>query len=468
MKKRDVDVLVLGAGSAGLSAVKILRETTDNFLLVDRGPLGTTCSRVGCMPSKALIELANQYHSHVKLQQAGLWRGDGSLLLPNILKEMRRLRNCFVGQILETIEGLGERFLEGEAKFLDAHRVAVGDSWEITAKKIVLATGSHPNIPKEWRSLGAKLVTTDDFFELEDWPNRIGVIGLGPLGIELGQAMARLGRKVFAYGLDPTIAGLKDPELTGIAADILRRDMSVHVGEEVKLKSHPKRDSVLIEHARHETEVDLVLCAVGRTPNLEGLDIEKAGLRLDEKKKPRFDRSTMAAEGAPHIFLAGDFTAAHPILHEATDDGQIAGYNAAQKQAERFQRRTPLTICFTTPNIASVGEIPKPEDKALCGTVYFKHQGRSVLKHENQGCLHLYAEPKDGRLLGAEMMATDGEHLAHVLSWAIASGLTAKEALSRPFYHPTVEESLRTALKKIEAARNGETEHREPELQRQD
>jgi len=198
--------------------------------------------------------------------------------------------------------------------------------------------------------------------------------------------------------------------------------------------------------------VDRVLVAMGRTPNLQGLGLETLGVPLDEKGLPEVDRATLQVAGLP-VFLAGDANAEVPLQHEAADDGHIAGINAVSASTRRFVRRTPLSIVFSDPTLARVGLRFDALDQArvVVGEARFADQGRARIMLRNAGLLRLCANREDGTLVGAELFAPEGEHLAHWLALAIHRRSTVSDLLRVPFYHPTVEEGLRTAL--VEAAK---------------
>jgi len=198
---------------------------------------------------------------------------------------------------------------------------------------------------------------------------------------------------------------------------------------------------------------EYVLAATGRVPNVDRLGLESLGLGLDARGVPHFDRTTMQVQGAP-IFIAGDASNDAPLLHEAADEGRIAGANAARHPAVApGLRRAPLAIVFTDPQIAIVGGgFAKLHAHAIAaGEVSFEDQGRSRVMLKNRGSLRVYGDPATGRFLGAEMAGPDAEHIGHLLAWALQAGMTVAEMLEMPFYHPVVEEGLRTALRDLEA-----------------
>ena len=442
-----LDVVIIGAGTAGLSALREVRKRTENFVLVNDGPYGTTCARVGCMPSKVLVEAANAFHARGKLDAFGIRGGDGlSVDLPAVLKRVRALRDHFVAGVLEVTADLGDRNIAGRARLLDEQTVQVGDR-VLTARRIILATGARPVMPAAWQALGERVLTTDTLFEQPDLPRRIGVVGLGAIGIEMAQALARLGLEVTAFGRGEGLGVLSDPEVNAVLRTLLAKEFTLHTGADVELTA--TKGGLRLQAGANTAEVDAVLVAIGRRPNLDDLGLDALGIDLDERGLPPFDTRSLRIGDLP-IYLAGDANAHAPILHEAADEGYIAGRNAMQDLPECYRRRTPLGIVFSDPGTAFVGKrfADLPTDVVI-GKVDFTRQGRARAGQRNFGLLRVYAARADGKLLGAEMCAPSGEHLAHLLALAIDRGLTVFDLLRMPFYHPVIEEGLRTALRGI-------------------
>ncbi|MBD1400492.1 dihydrolipoyl dehydrogenase [Pelovirga terrestris] len=452
--KTHVDVVIIGAGSAGLAAVRQVKKKTDSFVLMNDGPYGTTCARVGCMPSKALIEAANAYHARHKAEAFGI-RGSAGLSIdvPAVLQRVRSLRDRFVSGVLKSTEALGARSIAGRARFVGPNTVAVGDQ-QFEAGRIIIATGSHPVVPASWRSLGDRLLTTDTFFELKNLPARMAVIGLGAIGVEMAQALSRLGVDVHAFSNSDRLAGISDPKVAACLQESLGSEMKLYIGHEVDLSA--TRDGVRVQAGAVDLEVDQVLVAIGRKPNLDELGLAELDIDLDERGMPPFDAKTMQVADLP-IFIAGDVNGDLGLLHEAADEGFIAGVNAVSAELTCYERRTPLAIVFSDPAIAAVGQRFSSLDLEQCliGRIDFARQGRALTAQKNKGVLRIYAARGDARLLGAEMCAPAAEHLAHLLALAIQRGLTAHELLAMPFYHPVLEEGLRTALREISKQSQG-------------
>ncbi|MFV0623490.1 dihydrolipoyl dehydrogenase [Sphingomonas sp. ac-8] len=444
------DVAVVGAGTAGLAAERAARKNGASTVLIDPAFKGTTCATVGCMPSKLLIAAAKEARS---IGRAGLFgievesvRIDGAA----VLRRVRSERDRFAARTRESsIHSLPDGVaIRARARFDSPNRLVLDDGRAIEARAIVIATGSAPVLPPPFAALGDAALTSDGIFDLSDLPKRLAVVGSGAIGLELAQAFAHLGVAVALFDKGQHMAKLRCPKVHATLRDVLERDLALHLGVEVS--PEPAKEGVCLRWTGDdagEAVFDKVLVAVGRRPQLAALALEKTGLPLDEEGVPLHDRATMRC-GDSAIFLAGDVAADLPLLHEASHDGAIAGRNAAAFPAPiRASRNTAFSITFTEPALATIGKAEA--DGAVTGTATFADQGRARVEGRNDGVLTLYAAAPEGRLIGADLIAPAGEHLAHMLAWAIQRGTTATELLEMPFYHPTIEEGLKQALRTI-------------------
>ncbi|MEO6031654.1 MAG: dihydrolipoyl dehydrogenase [Burkholderiaceae bacterium] len=441
---RRVRIAILGAGTACLTALKEAQRYTDDVLLVNDGPYGTTCARVGCMPSKALVEVAHAYARRDWLAGVGI-RGTAALEadLAAVMAHVRKLRDGFAAGPTRLAQALGARNIHGRPRFVDAHAIEVNGE-RIEAEAFVIATGTRPIVPEAWQSMGDRLVTSDQVFERVAPGRRVGVVGLGPIGVELGQAFAQLGCEVHAFTEGPHVAALTDPDVSASLVEALRRDMTVATGVKVSLR--PDDGGVRLESDAGSTQVDWVLASLGRQPNIEGLGLERLNLEIDARGMPAFDPVTLRLGELP-IYIAGDVNGLRPLLHEAADEGRIAAHHALHPDADCLTRRVPLGIVFTEPGAGRAGLTHRelPGAGVVTGSSDFSRQGRAVMAGRNAGLLHIYAAD-DGHVLGAEMAGPDAEHLLHLIAWSIQQKMTVEDMLLMPTYHPTVEEGLRSAL----------------------
>ncbi|MET0090194.1 MAG: dihydrolipoyl dehydrogenase [Candidatus Thiodiazotropha sp.] len=452
MADKKVDVAIIGSGTAGLNATSQVGPSGKSFLLINGGEPGTTCARVGCMPSKALTQVAEDYHRRTHLNRYGVDGHTGlSIDIPTTLEHVQDLRDTFVDRVLSnSTDNMGEKFVEAYAEFLDPHTLLLDNGDRVEAERIVIATGSRPVVPSAWEAFGDKILTTDTFFELEDLPGSVAIIGLGVIGLELGQSLSRLGVDVTGFDMAETIGGTSDPEVTKSAVEIMQREFPIHLGHAVEITSEGSQ--LRVTAGDQSVIVDKVLASLGRRPNLEGLALQNAGLELDARGIPLFNPNTMQC-GDSHIFMAGDLTGDRPILHEAGDEGKIAGYNASHDEILAFKRKVPLAINFCDPNICLTGSLYKnlDLDTTAIGEVKLAPVGRAMIMGQNRGVIRVYANKKTGVLLGSEMITPQGENLGHLLSWAIAQQLTVGDLVRMPFYHPVIEEALQAALNNLYA-----------------
>ncbi|WP_318462829.1 dihydrolipoyl dehydrogenase [Photobacterium leiognathi] len=464
MKTLNVDVAVIGGGTAGLGSYRAAKAHTDSVVMIEGGPYGTTCARVGCMPSKLLIAAAESVHNVEKAPAFGVHpQGDIVINGREVMDRVKRERDRFVGFVLEGVDEIpAEDKISGYAKFLDDHTLQVDDHTIINAKRIVIATGSRPAYPGVWNELGDRLVVNDDVFNWDDLPNSVAVFGPGVIGLELGQSLNRLGVNVTMFGLGGQVGPLTDPEVMAYANKAFNEEF--YLDPNVQVESMKRvGDQVEIQYVTKSGElatilVDYVLAATGRRPNVDNLNIESTSLALDERGVPTADYYTMQTS-VDSIFIAGDASNQIPLLHEAADQARIAGDNAGRfPEIRAGLRRTKISAVFTDPQIAMVGETYKEITTRLgtcgcfeTGTVSFENQGRSRVMLRNKGMLHVYGEQGTGRFLGAEMIGPDAEHLAHLLAWAHQNKMTVAEMLDMPFYHPVIEEGVRTALRDLNA-----------------
>ena len=356
--------------------------------------------------------------------------------------------------VIESVNDIpSEHRLQGMARFLDDHRLQVGDQYIINASRIVIATGSTPSYPPHFEELGDRVLVNDDIFEWRELPESVAVFGPGVIGLELGQALHRLGVRVLMFGIDNVVGPLTDPRVRDVARTAFGQEFYLDPDASVRSirrsASGVTIDYVDVDGDDATADVDYVIAATGRRPNIAGLDLENTSLPLDAHGIPVTDYSTTRV-GESHVFIAGDANNDRPLLHEASDEGRIAGDNAGRYPDVRpGSRRSPLAIVFSDPQIAMIGasfaEIANR--RYVTGEVSFEDQGRSRVMLKNQGLLRIYADARDGTLLGAEMVGPRTEHLGHLLAWAHQSGMTVADMLAMPFYHPVVEEGLRTALR---------------------
>jgi dihydrolipoamide dehydrogenase len=465
MKTIAIDVAIIGAGTAGLAAYRSARAAGASAIIIEGGEYGTTCARVGCMPSKLLIAAADAADAVANAPDFGVhFKGPLRIDGHQVMDRVRRERDRFVGFVLHDVQDIPDADrVRGNATFMDDHTIAVAQHTLIRCKSSVIATGSRATYPDSFKSLGDRLIISDDVFNWHDLPRAVAVMGPGIVGLELGQALHRLGVYVVVLGRGGRVGPISDPEILSYAIAAFNQEFTLepdaHVesmerdGNRVAIRRTGTDGTSSVEH------FDYVLAATGRTPNVSAIGLDRTTLELDARGVPSFDpltARTVSADGASPIFIAGDASNFIPLLHEAVDEGRIAGRNAARlalgDRVTPVLRRVPIGIVFTDPQIGIVGGgfHALPAGSFATGHASFEDQGRARIMLRNKGLLTVYADLATGRFLGAEMLVPAAEHLAHLLAWALQNRMTVDQMLEMPFYHPVIEEGLRTALRELE------------------
>jgi len=462
MTHREVDIAIIGAGTAGMGAYREAIKVTQNVLLIEGGEYGTTCARVGCMPSKLLIAAAEAAYFGQHTSPFGITYEKPIIDGKAVMKRIKFERDRFVGFVKEDIEEWDAvNRIKAFAKFKSDTELELSDGSTVKANRIVIVTGSSTFVPKPFEAFGDRLIVNDDVFDWDDLPESVVVFGAGVIGLELGQALSRLGVRVSLFGRDNLVGPLSDDVVKFKARETFMEEFDFHPHGDVtrmeKVADHVEID--YIEDGTTKTnKFEYALIATGRRPNVDQLGLKNTTLELDERGVPQFVLAT-GQTSVGHIFIAGDAVNNIPLLHEAADEGKIVGYNAARHpQIRAFIKSSPIAVMFSDPQIMMVGESHKQltdrNANFAVGSVDFAGQGRSRVMLVNNGILRVYGEEGTGRFLGAEMVGPRAEHIAHLLAWAHQSGLSVSEMLERPFYHPVVEEGVRTALRDLNAALN--------------
>ncbi|ANF82520.1 dihydrolipoyl dehydrogenase [Acinetobacter sp. NCu2D-2] len=448
------DLIIIGAGTAGISAYKEAIKYTNNLLIINDGPWDTTCARVGCMPSKVLIASANRAYEMQHFSSLGL-SAEVKLDTSQVMQHVQQLRDRFTKATLKDVDSWkAEHKISGRAEFIDEHTVQVGDQ-QFHAKTFIIAVGSTPNIDTNLKQqLKDRLITTDQIFELKQLPTSLAVIGSGVIAIELAQAMHRLGVLTDIFARSRKVGSLSSPDLQKLAQEQLSKELNLHF-ETLPDQYHYQDDGIEIQYTdaseAKTIKVEYVLTATGRKSRLNSLKLENINAEYRDLKSLPVDAKTKQLANYS-IYIAGDAHTTTPIQHEAAHEGRMLAQMICKNQNSKIVKiLTPLGIMFSSPEMAAIGKTYKQltEEKIefVTGYIDYSKQGRSIVNAKNQGAAEIYVDKTSRKVLGAELFCYEAEHLAHLLAWMIAESLTIDDLLNKPFYHPTVEEGLRTALK---------------------
>ncbi len=448
------DIIIIGAGTAGISAYKEAIKHTQNILIINKGPWDTTCARVGCMPSKVLISTANRMYDIQHAQEVAL-NVKSEIDTQHVMQHVQILRDRFTRATLRDVESWkDEHKIAGEAQFINANTIQVnGEQYQ--AKSFIIAVGSTPNYDAQWKTeIGHKLITSDEVFELATLPKSIAVIGSGVIAIELAQAMHRLSVETTIFARSKKVGVLTSSNLQHIAQTELSKELNIKF--EV-LPNHIKNTvsgveiSFIENNEPQSMHVDYILNATGRMTNLSSLALENIDPIFSDLKKLPINSQTKQLSSLP-IFIIGDAFTQTPLQHEAANEGrEVISSCLNYPVINNLNTLTPLGIVFSNPEMAIVGQshasLSKSNIEFITGLISYEKQGRALVLGKNKGAAEVYVDKNSRKLLGAELFVESAEHMAHLLSWMISENLSIDQILEKPFYHPTLEEGLRTALK---------------------
>lgn len=450
MSRRDV--VVIGAGAGGLTAAREANRRGARTLLVSDGPLGGDCTHTGCVPSKALLDAASRGVSFTEAMD----------------EVRRRIDEVAATEDAETLGREGIDVLAGRARLTGGGGIDV-DGRRIRARRIILATGARPAIPPIPGLDEHPHLTNETVFELRAQPRRLAVLGGGAVGVELAQAFDRLGTEVVVIEAEPRLLPREEPEASSVVRDrFAARGIEVRTGVRVEQVHRGEAGGVCLRLADATTVVaDRVLVATGRTPTVDGLGLEDAGVELDDRGAIRTEDSL--ATTAPGIWAIGDVTARLPFTHAAGRMAFVAVGNALSRIPLRTMRFDPAPIpwvTFTSPEVARVGmtEHEAVEHGARVAHLPLSEVDRGVITGETDGFVKLIAGPRPvlrnaggGRLLGATIVAPAAGEMIALVALAMRTNMFTGRLAQTTQAYPTWTMAVQEAAAQFFMASRGRT-----------
>lgn len=456
------DMVILGGGSAGLPAAGLARALGASVLLLDRERLGGECLNTGCVPSKALLHVARVAH---EIQHAGEL-GLSARLDPVDLGAVAHRVSEAIAEVYRESDApenyikLGVDVAFGEVRFTAPTRLTVNGQ-TVTGKHFLVCTGSHPAVPQTSGLAEAGYLTNDNVFDPRALPASLAVIGGGPIGVELGQAFARLGARVTILQRPDRILPKDEPEVSALLHQTLVADgITIHTGAEVRAVALRDGHKVLtVKMAAGEMEVvaDEILVAVGRAPAIADLGLDAAGVKTDARKGILVDKRLRTSN--PRVYAAGDVIGGYLFTHAAAKEALLAVRNALLPgvAGAALDEAVMPWATFTEPEAAHVG-LTEAEARARHGSgvvVYSQPLtgvDRAVTDLGTAGFTKLIADGR-GKLLGATIVGASAGELINELALALQAKLDLGQLATTTHVYPTLALSIQQAAGKYSVAR---------------
>ena len=445
----DNNLIVIGAGSAGLVASLIAATVKARVTLIERGKMGGDCLNTGCVPSKALIRSARVAQYARRAGEFGLVPMSVEVNFPKVMERVQRvIETVEPHDSVERFTGLGVNCVRGDARILSPWEVEVNGE-VLTARNIVIASGARPRVPDIPGLAQLDYLTSDTIWDIREAPRRLLVLGGGPIGCELAQAFARLGSHVMLATHAPRIMPREDPEVAQQVLDaFLRQGMDVHTGydpERFTEDGEGQRCVFTTADGERELAFDRVLLAVGRSANVQDLGLEALGIGLTRSGTVAVDEYLRTA--IPNIFACGDVAGPYMFTHMASHQAWYAAVNSLFGRFRKFKVDYSVVpwATFTDPEVARVGlseSEARERNIAYEVTRYdIDDLDRAIADSEAHGFVKVLTQPGRDRILGAVVV---GYHAAELISefvLAMKHGIGLNKILATIHIYPTLSES---------------------------
>mgnify|MGYP001218978277 CR=1 FL=1 len=456
---RTYDFIAVGGGSAGFNGARVARSLGERVAIIDGArELGGLCILRGCMPSKTLLWSTDILHRAQKGKKFGLHIPNARVDMAALQARKQKIIGEFADFRAQQLSSGKHDLYRSQARFIDSHTLELDDGTTLRAKNFLIATGSRVSVPPIPGLAEAPFWTSDDVLALKRVPASVIVLGGGIVACELAQFLRRIGSHVVQIQRSPQILKETSPEAGAVVAQAFRNEgIQLFTGTSLESISRQNREIVVTFREENSGKLHTVrarhlLNALGREPLTDELNLTAAGVKLTATGRIRVNRWQQTTQ--PHIYAGGDVCGPHDIVHLAVAQGELAARHAAGLKGLRPVASMPLlSVVFTSPAVARIGASER--DLRDAGTAYlaasypFNDHGKSILMDENYGYVKILAEPKRGRILGAEIVGPEAGELIHCFSGPLAMRATVFDMLRAPWYHPTLAEILTYPLEEI-------------------
>jgi mercuric reductase len=456
METRRFDLVILGSGSTAFAAAIRAAELGKTVAMTENRTLGGTCVNRGCLPSKNLIAAADIVHDAAHPRYPGIEPARLKVNFAELVHQKDEVIAYYREKKYQNIVGDGISVFEGSARFVERNAAQVGDV-RLEAQRFLVATGSRPFIApikglEEVPFMTSDLLARHERMELNEQPESLTIIGGGYIALELGQFFHRLGTRVTILEPSERVLPNYEPEVGTTLGEILREEGITLLTGTKAVAVRRDREGISVEIAGNASSAvhsSHLLVATGRVPNTEGLGLEIAGVRTDERGAIIVDDELQTT--APHIWAAGDVIGSNTESQMATpvgaQDGGIAALNALGGEHRKVDHRVIPRAIFTDPEVAVVGltdrQAVERGYRCACRSVKMEQVPRAQAVRNPRGVIKMVAERDSGKVLGVSMVGMDAAEVIHEAAIGIRLGATVEDFIGMLHIYPTMSEALK-------------------------
>ena len=453
--------VVIGGGPGGyVCAIRLSQLGLKTACIESRGSLGGTCLNVGCIPSKSLLNLSEEFHKAQHLSNKGIEIGEVKLNLSKMMKNKDKAVTILTKGVEFLLKKNKVAYFKGVGSFKSKNEISIKDDQNkeslIQAEKVIIATGSVPVSLSGIKFDEKIIVSSTGALKLDQVPKKMVVVGGGYIGLEMGSVWSRLGADVHVVEFLDHITPGMDKEISNELMKILKKQgIDFHMQHKVEtIKKNNSGASIKTidkDGNKKDFECDVVLISVGRQPNTNGLNLKKIGVELDEKKRIKTDKNFKTNQD--NIYAIGDVVAGPMLAHKAEDEGIAVAENIAG-QSGHVNYDTIPGVVYTTPEVASIGkteeQLKELNIKYKVGKFSFMANSRAKAIDDAEGFVKILADEKTDKVLGAHLIGSHAGELIAEIGVAMEFGASSEDIARTCHAHPTFSEAVKEAALSVD------------------
>ena len=455
------EAIVIGGGPGGyVCAIRLAQLGLKTACIESRGSLGGTCLNVGCIPSKSLLNLSEEFHKVKNLSSKGIEVGEVKLNLQKMMKSKDKAVTVLTKGVEFLLKKNKVSYFKGHGSFKSKNEINIksGDGKEIviSGNNIIIATGSNP-VSLPGISFDEKIIlSSTGALKLDRVPKKMVVVGGGYIGLEMGSVWSRLGAEVHVIEFLEQITTEMDKEISMEFMKILKKQgIKFHMQHKVEKIDKNNNGAVITttdkDGNKKDFDCDVVLISIGRKPNTDGLNIEAAGIELDNKQRVKIDKNFKTNQN--NIYAIGDVITGPMLAHKAEDEGIAVAENIAG-QSGHVNYDTIPGVIYTTPEVASIGkteeQLKKLNVNYKIGKFSFMANSRAKAIDNADGFVKILADSKTDRVLGAHLIGPHAGELIAEIGVAMEFGASSEDIARTCHAHPTFSEAVKEAALSVD------------------